>query len=56
VQTRSRMPGCMTYGISTQRPFLLAGVPVHVVAARLGLADPSVTLRSIPASPIYTGG
>jgi integrase len=24
---------------------LLAGVPVHVVAARLGHADPSVTLR-----------
>jgi integrase len=25
--------------------FLLAGVPVHVVAARLGHADPSITLR-----------
>ena len=25
--------------------FLLAGEPVHVVAARLGHADPSVTLR-----------
>ena len=24
---------------------LLAGVPVHVVAARLGHADPAVTLR-----------
>jgi integrase len=24
---------------------LLAGVPVHVVAARLGHADPSITLR-----------
>lgn len=24
---------------------LLAGVPVHVVAARLGHADPSMTLR-----------
>jgi len=24
---------------------LLAGVPVHVVAARLGQADPSITLR-----------
>ena len=35
----------MTYGISTQLPSLLAGVPVHVVAARLGHADPSVTLR-----------
>ncbi len=26
-------------------PLLLAGVPVHVVAARLGHADPSITLR-----------
>jgi integrase len=25
--------------------FLLAGTPVHVVAARLGHADPSITLR-----------
>ncbi|MFC4592421.1 tyrosine-type recombinase/integrase [Sphaerisporangium corydalis] len=25
---------------------LLAGVPVHVVAARLGHADPSITLRA----------
>jgi integrase len=24
---------------------LLAGVPVHVVAARLGHADPSITIR-----------
>jgi len=24
---------------------LLAGVPVHVVAARLGHADPAITLR-----------
>jgi integrase len=24
---------------------LLAGVPIHIVAARLGHADPSVTLR-----------
>ena len=28
-----------------QRAELLAGVPVHVVAARLGHADPSVMLR-----------
>jgi len=26
---------------------LLAGVPVHVVAARLGHADPSITLRPL---------
>jgi integrase len=26
-------------------PLLLAGIPVHVVAARLGHADPAVTLR-----------
>ena len=41
----SRMPGCMIFGIFTPQPLLLAGVPVHVVAARLGHADPSVTLR-----------
>ena len=29
----------------TPPPGLLAGVPVHVVAARLGHADPAVTLR-----------
>ena len=39
------MPGCMIFGIFTPQPLLLAGVPVHVVAARLGHADPSVTLR-----------
>ena len=27
------------------RPRFLAGVPIHVVAARLGHADPSITLR-----------
>jgi integrase len=27
---------------------LLSGVPVHVVAARLGHADPAITLRSTP--------
>ena len=39
------MPGCTICGTSTPRPVLLAGVPVHVVAARLGHADPSITLR-----------
>jgi hypothetical protein len=35
----------MTYGFS-RRHLLVAGEPGHVVAARLGHADPSVTLRS----------
>jgi integrase len=43
---------------------LLAGVPVHVVAARLGHADPSITLRvyayvstsSLPRRPISSPG
>jgi len=39
------MPGCKIYAISTPTTLLLAGVPVHVVAARLGHADPAVTLR-----------
>ena len=39
------MPGCTICGTSTPLPVLLAGVPVHVVAARLGHADPSITLR-----------
>jgi hypothetical protein len=39
------MPGCTIYAISTPATLLLAGVPVHVVAARLGHADPAVTLR-----------
>ncbi len=43
--TCSRMPGCMICGISHPTTLLFAGVPVHVVAARLGHADPSVTLR-----------
>jgi integrase len=30
---------------------LLAGAPVHVVAARLGHADPSVTLGLRPRDP-----
>ncbi|MEV4390715.1 tyrosine-type recombinase/integrase [Nonomuraea sp. NPDC049607] len=30
---------------------LLAGVPVHVVAARLGHTDPSITLRFTPRDP-----
>ena len=30
---------------SASRPLLLSGVPVHVVAARLGHADPAITLR-----------
>ena len=38
------MPGCMICGTCTPRP-LLSGVPVHVVAARLGHADPAITLR-----------
>jgi integrase len=32
----------MISGTSTRR---LAGVPVHVVAARLGHSDPAITLR-----------
>ncbi len=39
------MPGYTTFGTPTRRPLLLAGVPVHVVAARLGHADPAITLR-----------
>ena len=39
------MPGCTISATYTPRPGLLAGVPVHVVAARLGHADPSITLR-----------
>ncbi|WP_433437151.1 tyrosine-type recombinase/integrase [Nonomuraea sp. CA-141351] len=30
---------------------LLAGAPVHVVAARLGHADPAITLRVYASSP-----
>jgi integrase len=39
------MPGCTTCATCTPTTLLLAGVPVHVVAARLGPADPAVTLR-----------
>ncbi len=40
------MPDCTISATYTPRPCsLLAGVPVHVVAARLGHADPSITLR-----------
>ena len=38
------MRGCTTCGIHATT-VLLAGVPVHVVAPRLGHADPSVRLR-----------
>ena len=34
---------------------LLAGVPVHVVAARLGHADPAVTLRVYARPHLLTG-
>jgi hypothetical protein len=37
--------GSTTCATCTRQPLLLAGVPVHVVAARLGHADPAVTLR-----------
>jgi hypothetical protein len=39
------MPGCTICGTLHATTLLLAGVPVHVVAARLGHADPAVTLR-----------
>ena len=42
---RSRTRGCTTCATSTLRRSSLAGVPVHVVAARLGHADPAITLR-----------
>ena len=35
----------MSPDCSTPTTLLRAGVPVHVVAARLGHADPSITLR-----------
>jgi len=50
----------MIFGMSMLTTSLLAGVPVHVVAARLGHADPSVTLRVsahvIPRAGRRTGG
>lgn len=39
------MPGYTISVTYMRQPSLLAGVPVHVVAARLGHADPSITLR-----------
>jgi uncharacterized phage protein gp47/JayE len=39
------MPGSMISVTCNATTLLLAGVPVHVVAARLSHADPSVTLR-----------
>ena len=41
----SPMPGCTICATCTRPCCFLAGVPVHVVAARLGHADPAVTLR-----------
>ena len=41
-------PGGLTWPTAGERhatTLLLAGVPVHVVAAQLGHADPSITLR-----------
>jgi integrase len=35
----------MTSATSMRQTLLRDGVPVHVVAARLGHADPSITLR-----------
>ena len=42
--SRCPTPGYMICATCT-RPRFLAGVPVHVVAARLGHTDPAVTLR-----------
>ena len=40
------LPHARLHGLShVHATTLLAGVPVHVVAARLGHADPSITLR-----------
>ena len=35
----------MTSGICTPRPCCSQASPIHVVAARLGHADPAITLR-----------
>lgn len=44
--SRCLWSGCTICGTSTRPSLLLqAGVPVHVVAARLGHADPAITLR-----------
>jgi integrase len=49
VEPDDRPNRCLTLGCTIcatcTRPLLLAGVPVHVVAARLGHADPAVTLH-----------
>jgi integrase len=42
--TPSPRPARATCGTSTPT-LLLSGVPVHIVAARLGHADPAITLR-----------
>jgi integrase len=42
---RSRTPAFMTCAIMHAATLLLAGVQDHLVAARLGHADPPVTLR-----------
>ena len=40
------MAAAIALGATSMRDIaLLAGVPVHIVAARLGHADPAVTLR-----------
>jgi hypothetical protein len=44
-RARNRLDGCTTSGTCAPQPSLLSGVPVHVVVARLGHADPAVTLR-----------
>ncbi len=46
VRANQQLPhaGCTTCGTCTLL-LVLSGVPVHVVAARLGHADPAITLR-----------
>jgi integrase len=41
VATYMRAPSCVRHATL----LLLEGVPVHVVAARIGHADPAITLR-----------
>ena len=43
--SRCLWSGFTICGTSTRPLLLQAGVPVHVVAARLGHADPAITLR-----------
>jgi hypothetical protein len=38
-------PGVVSVGHRHATTLLLSGVPVHIVAARLGHADPAITLR-----------